>query len=223
MCRTLILSICLVSLIAISGCLSENPVTSNQVDQTPKLSAIIADPISIMPGDSSIITVQTLNASPDTLNITYDATGGSLRSNGGVAIFTAGDSEGVAWVNVTVDFGDGSMTTGSASISIAQVQPIISIGVQVLDQSGTDSQCLVFTALAGDTLEITGGEVQNPGGQVFSIPDIGNVLTPTQFLPGDTFPLQSQLGCYTQSSGDYVFRFNVAGTNEPVTAIHSHP
>ena len=223
MCKALRLNVFLLSIIVYSGCLSENPVTSNEVDQTPKLSAIIADPISIMPGDSSIITIQMLNASPDTLDVTFAATGGSIRDVGAAAIFTAGATEGVAWVTVTVDLGGGNTTTGSASIGIAQVQLPISVAVQVLDALNSDSQCLVFTALAADTLGIVGGAVQNPDGQVFSIPGIGTVLTPVTFFPGDAFPLQLQGSCYEQSSGEYIFTFDVVGLDEPITATHSQP
>ena len=223
MCRALLLNVLLLSIIVYSGCLSENPVISNEPDQTPKLSAIIADPISIMPGDSSIITIQMLNVSPDTLDVTFAATGGSIRDVGAAAIFTAGAAEGVAWITVTVDLGGGNTITGSASIGIAQVQPTLSVAVQVLDALNDDSQCLVFTAVAADTLEIFGGEVQNPDGQVFSIPGIGSVLTPVTFFPGDTFPLQSQGSCYTKSSGEYIFTFDVVGLDDPITATHSQP
>jgi len=164
-----------------------------------------------------------LNASPDILDVTFTATGGSIRDLGAAAIFTAGATEGVAWVTVTVDLGGGNTTTGSASIGIAQVQATLSVAVQVLDALIDDSQCLVFGALAADTLEIIGGEVQNPDGQVFSIPGLGTVLTPVTFFPGDTFPLQSQGSCYTKSSGEYIFTFDVVGLNEPITATHPQP
>ncbi|MFQ5674291.1 MAG: hypothetical protein ACE5G1_00215 [bacterium] len=215
MLKTLFIGISVFIILTLSACKSQQPLDIQPTDSNPALTGIIADPITVVPGGASVVTIQMLNADPRTLDVTYQATGGIIQGSGAEVTFVAGNMESIAWVDVSVDAGQGNILSGSASINITASPPLISVGVQILTATTSNTQCLAFTALAADTVSITGADVLNPNNQTFMVPDSGNLLTPRTLLPGDTLTMQSQGTCYTLFSGTYEFSFSLQGQAEP--------
>lgn len=203
--RTWIGSILMASFLKLVACGTDIQTNSNAEIGRPQLAAIDATPFTIMPDDTSIITIRVLGADINTLTISYEATGGIIEGAGTQVLFIAGSTEGVAWITVTVDDGRGNISSGSATIRIVQDQPIMSVGVQVLDASSAEGQCLVFSALPAETLFFLRVVIENPVGQTFEVSGSATIPVPAN----QPFPLQFEGQCYTLHKGTYNLTFTL--------------
>ncbi|RMF57391.1 MAG: hypothetical protein D6743_19035 [Calditrichaeota bacterium] len=192
-----ILSLLLLS----AGCVDNTPSTPSE-NIRPDINLIVADPLTVKPGGQSTITVQASDANDDPLKFSYEATLGEIEPMGASAIFTAGDKEGRAWVTVTVDDQKGETRQGSVSVNIMQEQPLLTIGVLMLDAASSTEQCLAFFALAAEDVAVQNVTIENPMGQSFLVN--GGVV-----LAGQTLALQLPGRCYTKHVGTYTFTFNL--------------
>ncbi|MFQ5637351.1 MAG: Ig-like domain-containing protein [bacterium] len=198
------------------ACGTDIPTNNSNENTNPQLVAIIAEPFTVMPGDTSVITIRVLNADINNLTISYEATAGTITGSGAQVTFIADSIEGVAWITVTVTDDQGNTLTGAATINIAATQPVMSIGAQVLEASGTANQCLVFSALPAETLFFLRVLIENPVGQTFEI--TGSVITPVP--ANQPFPLQFEGQCYSLLQGAYNFTFTLQRSAQSNSFAH---
>lgn len=189
----------------LTACLEDVPTSSNNDGQTPAIISIVADPIAIMPGDTSVVSVDVSNDDPDSISLTYQATGGTITGLGRQAIFIADSTEGVAWVTVTLDDGQGNASTGSATINVTQSIPIVSVAVELLESGSSANKCLVFSGVPSESLIFLRIQIVNPIDEQFEV--IGDPVIPV--LANQRFPLQLAGQCFTLHSGTYEFTFTL--------------
>jgi hypothetical protein len=194
------------------GCQSDNPVDS--VNDKPVLLAINANPITIAPNGTSDIALDVIDQDGDALTVTYSASGGTIVGDGGTAIFTADSAEGVKGITVKINDGRGGEVSGSASINVTKNPALITIAVQLLEQSASGTQCLLFRAQAAEELLLQGIQIINPNNESILNPIAAGTLS-----KGVPVSLQARGLCYTKRSGTYRFILTLIrpGTSDAFT------
>ena len=187
------------------ACLEDISTGSGNENPVLRLAEISVEPLSILPGDSSVVTVSVANGDLATLNITYDATGGTIAGSGAQAIFTADTIEGQAWVMVTLNDSQGNVISGSANIHVTNTIPLVAIGVQLLDSGTSGGKCMVFTAVPSENLIFLRVLVTNPIDEEIEIS--GNPAVPV--LANNRFSIQLAGQCFSFHSGTYSFDFTL--------------
>lgn len=205
-----VVSLMMVTGLAASGCGTDNPFDNPPEPTEPKLAGIIANPITVAPGDTSRITVQVADADIDTLSISFVATGGVISGAGAEAIFVAGQSETVATISVTLSGSLGPIASGAATINVTNNPPLISVASQQLNEQDTGNQCLVFIGLPSEELTLFALDLVNPAGVEIGLTGgLVTQITGRNLPAGTPFALQTAGRCFTLLSGEYTFTFTI--------------
>ena len=194
--RLLSLSVLLISLTA---CGSSGGGTSNQ---NPVITSVTAEPASVAPGASSIITVVASDPNDDSLTYTYSASNGTTSGNGATATFLAGSAAGTATVTVTVNDTRGGTASSSTNITIVQLPPEIRVTALEVPSATPGLNCLTFAAIPQEDVEFISVEIINPRSDSIKY-NLGRTLV----VKGQAIDLQNSTECYTKFSGPFQFTF----------------
>lgn len=196
--------------ILFGACGTDVPTNSRPPLSRAELAEIAVRPLTIAPGDSSVVTIRVLGGVLDTLMVTYEVDRGRIEGSGGRAVYRADSTEGVAWITVTLTGNQGSVTNGQATVNVFKEEPIMSVGVQALQASSVVGKCLLFSAVPSETLFFLRALIENPVGQTFEI--LGSPTLPAG--AHQPVPLQEAGQCYTLQSGTWNFQFTLQRVNE---------
>jgi hypothetical protein len=96
-------------------------VTSGGANQSPTISSLTANPITVSTGGVSIITCTASDPDGDTLSYTWTATGGTISGSGSSVSWTAPNTPGTYTINVAVSDGYGGSVQGSTNVVVNAV------------------------------------------------------------------------------------------------------
>lgn len=111
-------------LLFLAACSPNNPLEPMEnaptpgPNQNPKVIAVTAEPASLRPGQSAMITVTATDPDGDVLNYSWYVNKGAISGEGHKVNFIADNTLGTAYVDVEVKDGRGGVAGGSVLISI---------------------------------------------------------------------------------------------------------
>jgi hypothetical protein len=106
------------------ACSSEEP------NQPPSITSLVADPTSLAPGGGSTIACVANDSDGDALSYTWTCTGGTISGTGDTITWIAPSVAGAYIVEVVVDDGNGGSEDDSVAISVAVAPTDGSISIQ---------------------------------------------------------------------------------------------
>jgi hypothetical protein len=99
--------------------LAISSVACGNSNQSPSITSLVANPVSVGPGDSSTVTCVAADLDGDALSYTWTFTGGSQSGTGDTITWVAPSAANTYTVKVTVSDGKGGMANGSVVIIVA--------------------------------------------------------------------------------------------------------
>lgn len=139
-------------------------------NQRPAITSVTAEPVKIIPGETSTVTCVATDPDDDTLSYAWSATGGTVSGTGTIITWQAPNFDGEFVISVTVDDGKGGTVEGQCTITVGS--PVITtIFEPVPDESGS----VYFTGdLAADWL--VGDNADDSGVRAYFSFDISSLV-----------------------------------------------
>ena len=129
------------------------PVPEKPVNQQPKIDSIILNPSSILPGETSIVSVTAMDPNGDSLTYEYETTGGYIEGTGVLVTYYAPLIPGDYTISVMVF--DGELYSERKSIDIEVRKPELNSAPELkkVEQSATNvkpNEVIIITVTAVD-------------------------------------------------------------------------
>jgi hypothetical protein len=99
------------------------PTPTVQPNQMPTITSLAANPTSVTPGGSSVVTCVAADPDGDALSYTWTFTGGSMSGTGDTITWVAPTAANTYTVKVNVNDGKGGVANSSVAIVVAVVAP----------------------------------------------------------------------------------------------------
>ena len=147
------------------------PTSTVQANQPPEIIGLVADPASLVPGDGSTVSCEAADPDGDTLNYTWEYTGGMLQGTGSTVTWIAPSVAKTYTVKVIVSDGKGGSANQSVTVTVSanHAPAISSVAPSPMTVAPNASSTIICTAsdADGDTLSYAwsagGGTISGAG------------------------------------------------------------
>ena len=152
------------------GTATRNLTITAVANQRPAITSVTAEPVKIIPGETSTVTCVATDPDDDTLSYAWSATGGTVSGKGNIITWQSPNFDGEFVISVTVDDGKGGTVKGQCAVTVGS--PVITtIFEPVPDESGS----VYFTGdLVADWL--VGDNAANSGVRAYFSFDISSLV-----------------------------------------------
>ncbi len=118
--RWTVLALVVVAMVTTGAC-------GKAANEAPVITSLTANPVSVVPGETSNITCVASDPDDDTLTYSWTATGGTISGVGSTVTWIAPSVAGTFTISVTVDDGEGGTDTGTVSVPVVVATGSISV------------------------------------------------------------------------------------------------
>ena len=118
--RWTVLALVVVAMVTTGAC-------GKAANEAPVITSLTANPVSVVPGETSNITCVASDPDDDTLTYSWTVTGGTISGVGSTVTWIAPSVAGTFTISVTVDDGEGGTDTGTVSVPVVVATGSISV------------------------------------------------------------------------------------------------
>ena len=152
------------------GTATRNLTITVVANQRPAITSVTAEPVKIIPGETSTITCVATDPDDDILSYAWSATGGTVSGTGNIITWQSPEFDGEFVISVTVDDGKGGTVEGECTVTVGS--PVITT---IFEPVPNESGSVYFT---GDLVDdwLVGDNAANSGVRAYFSFDISTLV-----------------------------------------------